>query len=234
MRHYLIAVFIIACISLRLPELRGEDQMRAPAAAYRTALVKSAAHAGKLLEQEDYKSLAQAAGSAKLLARLFQGLSGDKLWQDACGRILRAADELQAAARGNGEAASKAALEDLESALAANELSSLPAGTPQPLPASPAVRSLMATLEGVQADAKIALVLGNVEAAKSEAFVLADLGLLLSNSRSGTAWSSLADEFRSATLAAAKTHETDIKLVRPLFRAVAEQCENCHNKGRTK
>src|SRR5262245_17350063 len=84
----------------------------------------------------------------------------------------------------------------------------------------PAIRPLMLTMDAIQADAKIALVTGNVEAAKKQAFVLAELARLVSNSRSTEGWSSLAGDFASAATTAATTTETDPKAVRQLFRGV--------------
>lgn len=206
----------------------------APAAALQAAIVKSAAHARNLLDQADYKSLAQAAGSAKLLAELMQAKSDDATWQALTGKFVAAAGDVQGAARGEDATKCGAALDALDKLLAGVAMPSEPKGQPQSLPKPPAIRSLMATMDGIQADAKIAVLTGNIEAAKKQAFVLAELAKLVSNSKSGDKWSSLSAEFTKATLAAATTAETDPKAVRQLLRGVSQQCEACHDSSRTR
>jgi hypothetical protein len=197
------------------------------------ALAKGASHARDSLDQKDFKSLAQSAGSLHLLAELMQSRSDDATWQAAAGNIVSAAGDVQAAARGEDAAKCSAALNALDKAIAIASTST-PVGSPRALPKAPAIRSLMGTIDGVQADAKIALIVGNVEAAKKQAFVLAELSRLVSNSRSGDKWSSLAGDFTAATNAAATTTETDPKTVRQLFRGISQQCEICHESSRAR
>ena len=74
----------------------------------------------------------------------------------------------------------------------------------QPLPPPKAnLRSLMLLMDGVRGEAKIALITGNAEKAKNQAYVLSELGRVVSNLRSGERWAQLSEEFTAASLAAA-------------------------------
>jgi len=92
----------------------------------------------------------------------------------------------------------------------------------------------MLTMDAISADGKIAIMTGNVDGAKKQAAVLAELAKLVSNSRSTESWSSLAGDFVTATQAAANSSETNPQSVRQLFRGVAERCDACHEKSRTR
>ena len=63
---------------------------------------------------------------------------------------------------------------------------------------------------------------------------MAELSKLVSNSRTTEQWTSLAGDFATATNAAANSTDTDPKLVRQHFRAIAERCETCHENVRTR
>ena len=86
----------------------------------------------------------------------------------------------------------------------------------------------MLVMDSLYADAKIALLSGNVEGAKKQAFVLAELGGLVSNSRKDERWLSLAGEFTKAASTAAASAETDPQTVRQLLRRISQRCEACH------
>jgi hypothetical protein len=203
------------------------------AAALHAALAKNIAHARDWLDQADYKSLVQSAGSLQLLAELIKARSDDETWQTAVGKVVSAAGEVQSAARDAESTKCKAALEALEKSSAA-AAGLQPTGRPQALPRPPALRPLMLTMDAIQADAKIALLTGNVEAAKKQAHVLAELSRLVSNSRTTEQWSSLAGDFASAATAAATSTESDPKTVRQLMRTVSQRCEACHENSRTR
>jgi hypothetical protein len=89
-------------------------------------------------------------------------------------------------------------------------------------------------MDATLADAKVSLITGQVEVAKNESRVIAELGKLLSNLRTTPEWTSLAGDFCAAANAAASSTETDAKTVRQLIRGVAERCETCHEKSRTR
>jgi hypothetical protein len=196
------------------------------------ALAKNIGHAREWLDQDDYKSLAQSAGGLQLLAEVIKARSDDPAWQAALEKVIAAAGDVQAAARDADAMKCKATLEALEkAAMAAAALA--PSGKRLNLPRPPALRPLMLTMDAIQADAKIALLTGNVEAAKKQAHVLAELSRLVSNSRNTERWSSLAGDFGSAATAAATSTESDPKAVRQLFRGISQRCEACHEKSRT-
>jgi cell division protein FtsN len=154
--------------------------------------------------QKDYKSLAQSAGGLQLLAELLKARSDDAAWQAASGNVVAAATAVQAAAREEDAGKCKLTLENLEKAASA-AAAIKPTGPAQSLSRAPAIRPLMLTMDAIQADAKIALLTGNVEAAKKQAHVLAELARLVSNSRTTEQWHSLAGDFVSAATAAAPT-----------------------------
>src|SRR5947209_5133863 len=100
-------------------------------------------------------------------------------------------------------------------------------------PNQPAVCSLWPRCSrrgATMADGKIAVMTGNVDAAKKQAAVLAELARLVSNSRSTEHWSVLAGDFVTATQAAANTTETNPQSVRQLYRGIAKRCDGCHEK----
>jgi len=204
----------------------GED---APAvtAALRGALSKNLAHARDWLDQKDFKSLAQSSGTLQLLADLLKTRSDDAAWQAATAKVASAVGDLQVAARGEDAAKCLVAIETLEKSAAAVE-SAAPSGKPLPLPRGPGLRPLMLTMGGVYADAKIALIGGNVATAKNQALVLSELGKLVSNSRSGEPWTTRGSAFSEAALAAATSPEIDPQKVRQLLRGISQRCDACH------
>jgi hypothetical protein len=90
----------------------------------------------------------------------------------------------------------------------------------------------MLAMDGVQADAKVALLTGNVVAAKKQAAVLAELSRLVSNSRNTEPWTSLAGDFAKACATAASSPASDAPSVRQHLRGIAERCEACHENVR--
>jgi len=223
-----VTLFVYFAFSSAILAADGPERV---ATSLHAALSRNITHAREWLDQVDYKSLAQSAGGLQLLAELIKGRSDDAAWQAAAGKVISAAGDVQAAAREENAARCKAAIDALEKAAsAAAEMK--PTGQPQSLPRAPALRSLMLMMDATAADGKVALMTGNVEAAKKQAAVLAELSRLVSNSRNTEQWSSLAGDFASAAMAAANTTETDPKAVRQLFRGISQKCEACHENAR--
>jgi hypothetical protein len=229
---YGIRVLFVAFLLYATVSLAAEQTESVPAALH-AALAKDIQHASEWLDQADYKSLAQSAGGLQLLAEMLKARSDDAAWQAATGKIVSAASNVQAAARGEDAAKCKSALDGLEKAASA-AAASKPTGKPQTLARVPPIRSLMLTMDATMADGKIAVMTGNVDAAKKQAAVLAELAKLVSNSRSTDNWPSLAGDFVTATQAAANTTQTNPQSVRQLFRGIAERCDGCHEKNRTR
>ena len=212
--------------------VNAEEHPAPVAAALHAALVKNIGHAREWLDQKDYKSLAQSAAGLQLLAEMLQCRSSAADWQQATQRLVAAASDVLTAARQEEAITCRAALDALEKSSQATA-ALVPTGQPRTLEKPPAIRPLMLTMDAIQADGKIALMTGNAEAAKKQAYVLSELARLVSNSRSGPAWTKLGDDFTAATLAVATTTQTDPKAVRQLFRGIAERCEACHEtRGR--
>src|SRR5262245_26182406 len=227
-------IFSLLCVALLFrAEVISAEPAEAIPAALNAALQKNIAHSREWLDQKDFKSVAQSAGALHLLAELLKARSDDPAWQAATTNLIARANSIQTAARDEDAAKCKSALDSLEKASSANA-SLKPTGKPQPLERAPAIRPLMLTLDALQGDAKVAVLTGNVEAARRQAFVLAELGKLVSNSRDNDQWSSLAGDFVGAATTAANSTESDSKVVRQQFRAVAERCDACHEKNRTR
>lgn len=195
------------------------------------ALAKNIGHARNWLDQADFKSLNQSAGGLQLLAALLKARSDDAAWQAALAKVEAAVAEVQAAAKGEDAAQCRVALDSLEKS-ASGAAALKPNGKPFSVPRASAIRPLMFVMDGIYADAKMALVSGNVEAARNQAVVLAELGGLVSNSRQTDEWHKLAGEFTAAAQTAAATKETDPQTVRQLLRGISQKCEACH-KTRT-
>ena len=199
----------------------------ATVSALRAALARNIAHAQDWLEAGDFKSLEQSAGGLELLAAVVQSQSDDAGWQEAADRAAKAAREVRSAAQAGDAAAAAASLERLaDSQSAVSTLT--PTGQPLPLPKAN-LRTLMLLMDGVRGEAKIALISGNAESVKNQAYVLSELGRVVSNLRSGERWSRLSDDFFQASLAAARSPASDPAELRPLLKAISERCDACHD-----
>ena len=206
---------------------QAAESNEAVVGALQASLAKNIGHARDWLDQADFKSLNQSAGGLQLLTALLNARSDDAAWQAALGKVEAAVAEVQMAAKSEDAARCRAALESLEKS--ATEVGTLkPTGQPLSPPRSPAIRPLMLVMDGIYADAKIALLSGNVATAKKQAFVLSELGALVSNSRQTDEWRKFAAEFTQAATSAASSSETDPQAVRQLLRGISQRCEACH------
>jgi hypothetical protein len=161
--------------------------------AVRASLAKNIAHARDWLAAKDFKSLAQSAGGLELLAEVWRARGDDEAWQVSSAQLVIAAKDTRAAAMAEDTPRCLAALAELDEACTAVAKLS-PGGNPLPPPRAN-VRTLMLLLDGVYADTKIALLTGQPENAKKHAYVLSELGRVVSNSRSGEQWSKLSSDF---------------------------------------
>jgi hypothetical protein len=225
MKAYLPA--LLACGVLVAHSAAQSPALADTSKALRSTLGKNAAHARDWLDQKDFKSLAQSSGGLLLLTQLLKAKSDDPAWQAAMTNIGAAVADLQAGSRVEDSAKCTAALAALDKSIAAAESLS-PAGKPLPAPRGPGIRPLMLTMDGVYADAKIALLSGNVASAKNQALVLSELGQLVSNSRTGEPWATRAAAFQDAATDAATSPETETAKVRQLLRGISQRCDACH------
>jgi hypothetical protein len=196
-------------------------------------IARNAIHAREWLEQKDFKSLAQSAGGLQVLAEMLAAQSDDAQWQATAGGVVAATREMQKAAATENMSQCAAALESLDKAIGAAKVVQ-PSGKAQAVARLPGIRPLMLLMDATLADAKISLIAGQVDTAKNESRVVAELGKLVSNSRTTPEWSSLAGDFCAAANAAANSTQSDAKVVRQLIRGVSERCEACHEKSRTR
>ncbi|MCI0357808.1 MAG: hypothetical protein L0211_04890 [Planctomycetaceae bacterium] len=189
--------------------------------------------ARKWLDERDFKSLAQTAGGLRVLGGLLKARSDDESWQTATEAVLAAIGELSAAARAEDAAQCKAALDKLEQTAAAVQARQPTGQAQQALPASGGLRPLMLVMDGIRGDGKIDLLSGNVEDAKKSAYVLSELGRVVSNSVAGRPpdpkqWQESSAAFVEASLAAARSTEADAATMRQLLRNVSQRCDACH------
>jgi hypothetical protein len=143
--------------------------------------------------------------------------------------VLAAAGELQSATQADSRERSQQALQQLTAA-AERAAKRQPSGKPLASSnASPGVRPLMRLVDGVYADAKVALLTGNVAEAKLGSRALAELAALVSNARTTDGWAEMAGDLREASLVAARSPADDKPAVRQLLRGINERCDACHN-----
>jgi len=200
--------------------------------ALHASLAKNVEHSREWLDAKDFKSVAQSAGGLQTLAGLLKARSDDSAWQGATDKVIAVAKQVQSAA-GSGEAAKcGAALDALEKSLAAAAALS-PSGKPQTPQIAGGIRPVMLLLDGVYADAKVSLLTGNAANAKKHAYVLSELGRVVSNSQNANAkgrekWPELSGGFVEACLAAARSPAEDAATVKQLLRGISQRCEACH------
>jgi cytochrome c556 len=223
--------FLAALIASVIPIAGAADD--AVAGALEVTLARNAIHAREWLEQKDFKSLAQSAGGLQVLGELLMARSDDAQWQATAGKVVTAAREVQAAAGAPDLAKCAVALDAVDKAVTAAK-AIRPSGKAESLTKPPGIRPLMLLMDGILADAKVSLITGQVETAKSESRVVAELGRLVSNSKTTSEWLALAGDFCAAANAAADSTESDPKAIRQLVRGIAERCETCHEKSRTR
>jgi hypothetical protein len=197
------------------------------------SLAKRIGYVRKWLDQGDFKSLAQSAVGLQTLASMLWARSDDAAWLAASDQLGAAISDLQSAASSNDTARCLAALGKLERAAAAAKALQ-PTGQPQATPrAAGGLRSVMLLMDGIRGDAKIDLIAGNVEDAKNSAYVLSELGRVVSNSSSGGGsslkqWPALSAAFVEASLAAARSPASDAPTVRQLMKGISQRCDACH------
>jgi hypothetical protein len=237
--NFRIAVLIVAAwIGLAFQAFAAEsNSVVARTTALHASLDRSVIQCRQWVDAKDFKSLAQTADGMKLLAQVLQAKSADESWRQATGAMVAASEEVQAAARDQNLAAATAALEHAADAIAATRKLAA-AGGSQPSAKSPPrasnLRQLMMLMDNLRGQAKIALLTGEAADAKRAALVLAELGPLVSNAQgsgkpSSDAWEIMTHDFTQASLAAASSTEEDTTKLKPLFRAMSQACDACHD-----
>jgi hypothetical protein len=225
-----LIVTLLVLGPLSLPAAESADPV---VSALHVSLARNLVHAREWLDQKDYKSLGQSAGNLKFLAELQKSRSDDKQWQGALEIVLLGTTAVQTAARLEDSTKCTQALDALDKA-AITAMVISPTGKPTTYDKPPATRPMMLLMDAILADAKVSLSTGHVDAAKKQIRVLAELGKLVSNSRTTPAWKTLGDDFVAASTKTADSPETDSQAVRQLIRGVSQRCEACHEKSRTR
>jgi cytochrome c556 len=222
--------FVVAIgwlVSFGLGQLLTAAEPDRSLTALHAVFARNISHSSDWLEANDFRSLAESGNKLQLLGEMLRGKSDDQAWQEASRKVLTAVGEVRSAASRNDAAKARAALGGLEQA--ASALAAVaPTGQPQPPARTPGIRLVMLLMDGVAADAKVALLTNNTQSAKNQAYALSELASLVSNFRSEEQWTSLLDEFSQAARAAATTAETDPKAVRHIFRGMTQRCDTCH------
>ena len=210
------------------PMLAADEPRDRVVPALQTTLMANVEHARNWLEMKDYKSLVQSVGGLEFLAELMASQSDDAAWKQAGAAVIAKTKELQSAAAAGDEAGCRKTLADLDAAT--KQFAQLtPAGKSAALPRARGIRPLMLLLDGVYADAKVAVLTGNADKAKNNAYVLSELARVVSNSRTSDGWQEMSDDLRQASLAAAQNKSNDSKELRQLLRGVSESCQSCHD-----
>jgi hypothetical protein len=192
-----------------------------------SAFDRQIAHARGWLAAGDFKSLAQSAGGLELLASIESTQSDDHAWREGTASLIATAKAVRSAAEAENATAADGALTNLAAANA-RMMKLVPSGQPLP-PVKANLRSTMLLMDSIRGEAKIALITGNAENAKNQAYVLSELGRVVSNLRSGDRWATLSEDFTAASLAAARSPAADAAELRPLFKAVSQRCDACHD-----
>ncbi len=225
-----VIVAVMVASPFQLPAAETADPV---VAALHVAVARNLVHAREWLDQKDYKSLGQSAGNLKVLAELQKSRSDDTQWQTALEIVVIGTTAVQSAAKLENSTACTQALDALDKA-AITAMVISPTGKPTKVANPPATRPMMLLMDAILADAKVSLSTGHVDAAKKQVRVLAELGKLVSNSRTTPAWATLSEDFVGAASKTADSKETDSQAVRQLIRGVSQRCEACHEKSRTR
>jgi hypothetical protein len=229
MRHAILSS-VVAFLAA-FTSLQASDPSAAVVDALHDSLAKKTSHLRRKLDEKDFRSLALSAAGVELLGEVLKARGNQSEWQQATGKITAAAKKVQSAAAGAKESDCLAAIGELEAACAAAK-SAAPAGKPLSPPQT-ALRPLMPLIDGVYADAKISVMTGKPSDAKKAAFVLSELGGLVSNlrgnNRAPDQWTHLGGLMSKAALEAAQSDAEDPVEVRLLLRNIATRCDACHN-----
>jgi hypothetical protein len=203
------------------------------ASAIQSSLATGVGHAREWLAAGDFKSVSESVGGMQTLANLLRARGDAAAWQEAVGKVDAGVKGLQEAVRSANRDACAAALDNLERA--AKSVSSVSVtGSPQP-PQRDAggLRPLMLLMDGIRADAKVAVLTGRQADARNAAYVLSELGRVMTLSRPVSfkdqkKWSDASSGFIDASLRMAQSPAEEGPAIRQLLRDVSQRCDSCH------
>ena len=181
------------------------------------------------LADHDFKSLNRGIVGVKILAEVVASKREDDSWKAVGAKMTAAVGSLEESGKKRNAADVETALKNVD--LATAEFKALPPGK---IAAAAAVkprggfRNLMYLMEGTFADAKTSLAVGDGKSAKKSALVLSELGRIVSNEKTNPQWKQWSDDFLAATRAAAEAKDDGPR--RPLFHAISQRCDACHEK----
>ena len=92
------------------------------------------------------------------------------------------------------------------------------------------MNALMTLIDGTYADAKTSVSRGDPQAAKYNAYMLSELGQLLSHERSDARWKNWSQQFVAASHDTALAPTTDSTELRNLLKVIRTRCDDCHKK----
>lgn len=229
-----LAAILLTTLAIALSsEVAANEPRDRVVSALQASLTANVEHARNWLDMKDYKSLAQSAGGLEYLAEVLAAQSDDAAWQQARSVVVSKTNELQSVAVAGDEAGCRKIFAELEAATG-QFVQLRPTGKSKALPRARGVRPLMLLMDGVYADAKIAVLTGNADKAKNNAYVLSELARVVSNSRNsdsrnGDGWQEMSDDLRQASLTAAQNTSNDPNELRKLLRGISESCQSCHD-----
>lgn len=178
---------------------------------------------------KDFKTLAQTASGVTIVADALARKSDDAT-AAACKSISTSASALEGAARNKNADLCRTELGNLRQKIAELKPVAAPAPVPSGKPPAASMRSAMDLLEGTLGDAKTSAATGDLDSARTNAQVLAELAELLSNYKSDARWKGWSEDFARTSRAVAASDSTDPSAVKQLLKEVSLSCERCHKK----
>lgn len=181
-------------------------------------------------QRGDHKSLGSSAAALELLADVLARQSEEKSWQTQVSGFRKSAQQLNQVAKKVDFTAAKEILQEL--ARQNRGWEPPPNWQPQsPDKPSANLGQMMHLLDGTYADAKLAATLGEAEATRKHARILAELAISLQAYRDREAWRGWSNDLQSIAAEIAGSEDNAAGL-RKQLRRIDQSCRNCHNRQR--
>ncbi|HZZ70634.1 MAG TPA: hypothetical protein VFE24_00155 [Pirellulales bacterium] len=226
----LAAIVFVGGALLHGAESAPEKGIPRAAPALVAAMQSSLAYCRQAARGGDFKSLARGANGMTVLVELLRAENAEDAWQTAAAEAAKTNRAILESARNGDAPAAAAALDRLAGQLPSfAEKNS--AAKPASLGKAPGgLHNLMYVLEATLADAKTAVAVDDLAAARQSAVVLSALDRLVSNERTDARWQHWASDYQSAAELAIRSETDNARSFRPLLHAVSQRCEACHDK----
>jgi len=183
------------------------------------------------LASKDFKTLGETAAGLVVLAEVQARQTDDEVWHKSASSLREQAVKLEAAAKAENVDQAKQVLAQLQKL--ATEFAKLPPPTPSTKNEAAGrgkMNALMTLIDGTYADAKTSVSRGDPQAAKYNAYMLSELGQLLSHERRDARWKNWSQQFVAASHDTALAPTTDSTELRNLLKVIRARCDDCHKK----